>query len=161
MKYGEDTFRDFYYSTYDVLYKYVRRMNGAENLIEDIVQETYCEAYKCREKLYNHPNPVGWLYKTANYIFKNASRRMENNLLSLELIGESDVIPSIRGGYEAVEWQVLMQDILSQKDSELIYKYYMEGYTSVEIAAQLGISEDNVRMKLSRIRKKMKKNLAN
>lgn len=159
MRCREDSFRDLYENTYEALYKYVRRMGGNDNVIEDIVQETYCEAYRCREKLCEHPNPSGWLYKTANYIFRNSIRRMENRAVSLEMLEDADSMPSVRGGYEIVELQLLMQGALSKEDGKLIQKYYMEGYSGAEIAAQLGISEENVRMKLSRIRRKMREKL--
>lgn len=155
----EDVFRDFYDNTYEALYKYVRRMGGTDNVIEDIVQEAYCEAYRCREKLYEHPNPAGWLYKTANYIFRNSRRQMENSAVSLETLEDSEGMPCVRGDYEIVEWQMLMRWALSEDDSQLIQRYYLEGYSGAEIAAQLGTSEENVRMKLSRIRRKMREKL--
>lgn len=68
-------------------------------------------------------------------------------------------MPCVRGDYEIVEWQMLMRWALSEDDSQLIQRYYLEGYSGAEIAAQLGTSEENVRMKLSRIRRKMREKL--
>ncbi len=152
----EKAFREFYFNTYAALHKYIRKMGVSEIEAEDIAQEAYCKAYGCRDKLRCHPNPTGWLYKTAYYIQRNQSRRMENHTISLELVREADLKSVIRCGYESVEFAILIKEVLSEKDRELIYKYYLEGYKGAEIAMQMGISEENFRVKMSRIRKKMR-----
>lgn len=152
----EETFREFYFNTYAALYKYIRKMGASESEAEDIAQEAYCKACGCRDKLCHHPNPTGWLYKTAYYIQKNQSRRMDNHTISLELVREADLKSVIRCGFESVEFAIMIKEVLSETDRELIYKYYLEGYKGAEIAMQLGISEENFRVKMSRIRKKMR-----
>lgn len=159
MQGSEKKFREFYYGTYDAFYKYVRRMAGRESVAEDIVQESYCEAYTCWDTLTEHPKPVGWLYKTAAYIACNMRRRKENQAVPLETVFEREGSLCAADVYEAVEVEIMLQNLLSEKEWELLYKYHIEGYSGADIAMQLGISEENVRMRISRIRKKLREKL--
>lgn len=159
MQSRKKTFREFYYETYDALYRYVRRMAGLENMTEDIVQESYCAAYACWDKLAAHPNPVGWLYKTANYIANNIRRRKEHHVVSLEMVRGTERALRVHDAYNMVEFELLLQNLLPQQESDLLYRYYVEGYSGADIAVQLGISEENVRARLSRIRRKLRDKL--
>ncbi|MBD5535591.1 MAG: sigma-70 family RNA polymerase sigma factor [Lachnospiraceae bacterium] len=159
MQCSENFFCEFYYDTYDAFYRYVKRITRRESVAEDIAQESYCTAYICRDMLMKHPNPAGWLYKTAVYIAGNMRRRKENQALALEAVQETEAVMRVADAYEAVEVEIMMQNVLSQKEWELLHKYYIEGYSGADIAGQLGITEENVRMRLSRTRKKLREKL--
>lgn len=159
MYYGKESFQKFYYETYDELVKYVKRMGGLEHLAEDIVQESYYTAYREWKELSMHPNQKGWLYITANYISKNLRRRMENQNLSLEALEESVPQRYAASDFETVEWNLTLQKKFPEKESRLICRYYLEGRSTAEIAEELGISNDYVRVKLSRLRKKLREEL--
>ena len=152
-------FGEFYDATHSALYRYAKGRMGTDNMIEDILQETYYEAYKSREKLKSHPNPVGWLYKTANFIVHNQQRRKDTQVISLELLAETADNLCTYGGYELIEWKLMVQEMLSETESKLIYLYYYERRSSAEIAALYGITRENVRVKLCRIRRKMKEKM--
>ena len=51
MQCSEKFFCEFYYDTYDAFYRYVKRITGRESMAEDVVQESYCIAYVCRDML--------------------------------------------------------------------------------------------------------------
>lgn len=159
MQGSEKKFREFYYGTYDAFYRYVKRMAGRESVTEDIVQESYCAAYRCWDMLTEHPKPVGWLYKTAAYIIRNMRRRKESQVLSLEAVQEAEESMRTADVYESVEVEIMLQNMLPQKEWELLHKYYIEGYSGADIAVQMGISEENIRMRLSRTRKKLREKL--
>lgn len=116
MHYGKDGFQKFYYDTYDELVQYARRMEGMEYMAEDIVQESYCTAYKKWKELSVHPNQKGWLYITANYICRNLRKRMENQTLSLEELGEATPQYSANSDFERVEWNLTMQEKFPEKE---------------------------------------------
>ena len=79
--------------------------------------------------------------------------------MALEAVQETEAAMRVTDAYEAVEVEIMLQNLLPQKEWELLYKYYIEGYSGADIAGQLGISEENVRMKLSRMRKKLREKL--
>ena len=159
MQGNEKNFREFYYGTYDAFYKYVKKMTGRESVTEDIVQESYCAAYRCWDMLEEHPKPVGWLYKTAAYLISNMRRRKESQVVSLEAVQEAEESMRTADVYESVEMGIMLQNMLPQKEWELLYKYYIEGYSGADIAVQMGMSEENIRMRLSRTRKKLREKL--
>lgn len=129
-------------------------------MAEDIVQESYCAAYMCWDILKAHPNKAGWLYKTAGYIGGNMRRRKDNQAASLEELQEAGAVPlATPDVYGEVELQIVLQKLLPPTEWELLKKYYIEGYGSADIAQQLGISEENVRMRLSRMRRKLRERL--
>lgn len=144
--------------TYGALYGYVRAKMGADTSIEDILQETYFEAYKKREKLKSHPKPVGWLFKTADFMIKNWKRRKDNQIESLEMLSNMPDKLYVYGEYEKIEWKLTLQEILSEKEGELVRLYYQERYSSAEIAVLYGMTEGCVRVRLCRIRRKIKEN---
>ncbi len=159
MQGSEEDFRKFYFGTYEAFYRYVRKMAGRESAAEDIVQESYCMAYACWDMLAGHPKPAGWLYKTAAYVAGNMRRRKENQAVSLEMVRETEKSMGAADMYEAVEIEVVLQNLLPEKEWKLLHKYYVEGYSGADIAIQLGISEENVRMRICRTRKKLRERL--
>ena len=160
MQYKRDGFRDFYFETYRDLYRYVNRMEGMQGQAEDVVQEVYYLAYVKWDKIYHHPKPMAWLYVTANYLVKNLRRLAENRTLSLELLQDADSQLVTEADFGKVEWRLMLHGILSEKDWELLWKYCVEGYQVGELAEQMECSENSIRMRLSRIRRKIKRQLS-
>lgn len=159
MKYGRDGFRDFYFETYRDLYRYVNRMEGMQAAVEDVVQEVYYLAYIKWDNVYQHPKPMAWLYVTANYLVKNLRRLAENRTLSLELMNEEEGILVTEADFGKVEWRMTLHRILSDKDWDILWKYCVEGYGIEELASQMECSENSIRMRISRIRRKIKRQL--
>lgn len=157
---GKDGFREFYRDTYRKLLGYVSRMEEINESPEDMVQDIYCLAFRKWDSLKQHPKPTGWLYITANHIAQNRQRRKENRDVSLEqIMDDSDEKAGVFAAYEAVEWELVSDKLLSEQDRKIFEKYYLKNYGTTEISEELGISEENVRMRLSRIRKKMRNKL--
>lgn len=155
----EKGFGEFYDVTYSALYGYVRGKMGADTSIEDILQETYFEAYKKREKLKSHPKPVGWLFKTADFMIKNWKRRKDNQIVSLEIFSDMSDKLYVCEEYEKIEWRLMLQEILSETERELVRLHYQERYSSAEIAALYGMTEGNIRVRLCRIRRKIREKM--
>lgn len=155
----EKGFGEFYSVTHDALYRYIWGKMGTDVMIEDIMQETYYKAYENREMLESHPNVVGWLFKTANFIVRNQKRKKDNQSVSLEKISETARNLYSYGGYETIEWKMMLEDMLSDKEKELIYLYYQSGYSSAEIARRNGATEGNIRVKLYRVRRKIREQM--
>ena len=81
MKGNREFFEELYRSEYDNIKRYVRRMVTDDNGIEDIVQETFVEAYRKIAYLRTHPNIPGWLRVTAkNKIMKWEEKQKKYSL---------------------------------------------------------------------------------
>lgn len=149
-------FRKFYIETSHFLHRYVKSIEGAEYMADDIMQETYFRAFKYWEKVSQHPNQYGWLCLTSGFVANNMLRRKENKEIPLELLTDAKEEPKYKDVYETVEYLIMLEDNLSGTELDLIVSHYMKGYTTVEIAAMISASEESVRMRLSRARRKMK-----
>lgn len=70
-------------------------------------------------------------------------------------------LQEVPGDHASEQIEMLYQAIhtLSDADKGVIF-LYLEGFTGTEIAAQLGISEVNVRVKLNRIRDKIRQKIS-
>lgn len=155
----KDGFQEFYIKTYERLLQYVSRMRNGNSMAEDVIQETYCLAYKEWEKLQTHEDPMGWLCVTANHVFQNQKRRMENRNVSYEEMEERYVPGYTEADFNSEEWCLTAQEMLNEKDWQLL-ECYIQEYSSAEIAKRMGISEENVRMRISRIRKRLRSGMS-
>ncbi len=148
----KDSFQTFYMQTYNRLYSYLSRMDGVGEAAEDIAQETFCRAYKKWDKLKKYENPMGWLYKTSNHVLWNQRRRKENQNISYEQMTGRETRGYTDSDFNNREWLLTAQKILGEEDWILLEQYIQE-YSVAEIARKLGMTEEYVRVRISRIRK--------
>lgn len=162
MRGEKDDFFKFYLDTYLVALRYVSGMGEIHEIAEDVVQEIYCIAYENWDRLCirDMDSRRGWLFKAANYILYNLHRRKDNTTISIELIGDMTEGMSVCADFESAEWKLVAQKMFSEKDRKLFEQYYILNYGIAEIAGELKTSEESVRMRLSRIRKKMRSKFA-
>lgn len=154
-------FEELYKSEYENIKKYVRRMITDNNSVEDIVQETFFEAYRKKKVLQTHPNVAGWLRITAkNKIMKWEEKQRKYSLdfdFLLDNAAEEE-----RGNvdeYRMVEALSTVRRILSEEDLELLRCYYEYGYTSQEMAKKLGVSETCFKVRILRMKQKIRNSL--
>ena len=150
-------FDRLYLEYYPKLFHYVGGVLDYRNLmlVEDIVHDTFMTAWKKMDELCCHPNPGGWLMNTA----KNKLRARRNKASSKEMGLDDYSIEPIEkeSGYEAAELEMVVEKVLTPHDRGLFYKYFVEGYSVKEMAAQEKMTEGAFKVKMSRIRKKIQK----
>lgn len=156
MRMDED-FMEFYYATYGKLFSYVRRMEGIASMAEDVLQEVYYIAYVSGINFCNHPSPMGWLFKTANYVAQNMKRLLSHEDVSFELLTETQEFAVVSEEYEDVEWKLMLKSVVKDEIDARIISGCILGYSTAEIAGQLAISEENVRIRLYRLRRTMQR----
>lgn len=150
----EGEFSKLYREYQPFLLRYVSAVVRDKTLAEDIVQETFCEMLDQFEKFRNHPNQRGWLVKTAGYKMREISRKMSSN----ELVPlQEDIIQPIKNdiGYEMKELEIVMSEVFDENEREYFLKYYLRGYSVKELAAMEGVSENNMRVRLYRLKEKL------
>lgn len=157
----EKFFRELYDEAYRKLYTFLSRKQTDKDYVEDVIQETFLEAYSKIEFLADHPNQMGWLYITArNKVMKMKSRKKE--ICSLD-DGPIEFLEDTRVGaaeYKDIELSETIRNSVGGKEYEMFRDYYVNGYTYTEIAEKYGINESSVRMRMSRMKKKLKNNIA-
>ena len=127
---------------------------GDLSLADDIAQDAYLKAYMNSEKFNDIPNFNLWIYKIAYNTFLTKKRH------SYRFTDISDVkkMESSLQSDSAFKYETLYKalDRLPPKERSGVLLFYMEGYSSKEIAEILDISDDSVRKNLSRARLHLK-----
>lgn len=139
---------------YEVVKSYVNR-SGYADAAEDITQEVFFIAWKKRTYLKIHNNQMGWLIQTAKYKIKEyervCARRRAERLDDLSLtMGWEEM------AYRLAEWEVLLGGIMKEQEVELFLDHYYHGISVGEIARRKHIKEQNLRMQLQRLKKRVK-----
>lgn len=163
--------RDLTLRSADMLTKYAYRFFGYQlhmrEIAEEAVQDTYLKAVEDIESLMIHPNPIGWLKVSLRNILLNIKREQH-----WKYEGSKDVIrdnPDKRlyavldafdefSSYPRLkELEEVINAILTLDEAETFYDHFLCGLTTEETAILECVSNDTVRGRISRIRKKLRK----
>lgn len=120
---------------------------------KDIVQDTFVQYHISKKEFESEQHIRAWLLRVAINKAKNVNRAFwRRNITPLEDYMES--LP-----FESQESRNLFETVmgLPQKYRIVIHLFYYEDYPVREIAEILGISEGNVKVRLSRGRTLLKK----
>ena len=137
-------------TVYRVCFAYMK--NPADT--EDAVQDTFFQLIKSGPAFESEEHEKAWLIRTASNICKNALRhwwrRREN-------IDDFHDLP----GSEGIKTDEVLQAVmdLPNKYKAVVYLYYYEGYSSVEIAEILKKPQSTVRNYLHDARAILKERL--
>ena len=146
------------------------RKIGDFHIAEDITQEVFLTAYQKLTTL-THPNRFAkWLYVIANnlcvtWLRREASQPQQQSLTSIdpEELAElcySEYIAQQRKETGKESERALIQKLLSklrEADRTVIRLYYLAEMTCEEISKFLGVSQNTIKSRLSRARKRLKK----
>ena len=139
---------------YNKITKFVRYYVHDERIIDDIVQETFIEAYNHIDELVEHPNYKGWLYNTAKYKAKNICVSQQRRDC-LQVANVDKIENAIYDNYEDLFFLELKKK-LRPKDYHIIELKFKYGYTYEEIAKSEQISVGACKMRMNRIIKKLR-----
>jgi len=166
---SEDWLKLLYDRHYDMLYRLAsNRLTigmGHSSDVQDVLQEVFLLAAK--KKICDHPNPEGWLVITTvnvcnNYIQSNARRIRKYNKLVQEqhnanVDSKKRPVNPNTDETDDVDLQLVMEQVLSDEERELLIQHYINGLSLEEISHHLNVSPNALRVRLHRIRKKLKK----
>lgn len=146
-------FDEMYRRTQAEIYKRV----ADKELAKDVLQETYYVAYKKWDILCEHSNPMGWLINTA----KNKIRELNKSLKKIECeVGlDADEYTFTEDGYGKSELDLVITKGLTEEEKNRFHKYFLHGYSISELAQLEKISENNMSVRISRLRSKIAQNI--
>ena len=146
-----------YNAYFEDVYKFVLRGVGNKTAAEDITHDVFCTALNKAEEFMSHPEPKGWLMVTAKNKLRELYRRMKPSAReSLEGVLE----PSAEApGYGGTELELTALAIINEEEWALVKDYYLVGITIRELAEKYGITENNMRVRLHRIRGRMRRGM--
>lgn len=154
---GEDSWlEDLYRAEYARLVIFLRSRVGSLAAAEDLAQDTFHEALRHKQELMAHPNPQGWLLRTAkNKVMHWESERIRylRLFVSMEDTRELPAKPEDSGK----ELLLLIRQGLEPEEYDLFLRLALEGKSHLEVSRELGISVWGCQKRMSRIKAKLEK----
>jgi len=141
-----------------VVYRIAHREVGNHHDAEDIAQESFLKAYR---KLKNLKDPnvfPSWLYAITVNLCKSWWRKQKRQMETIEL-SKAPLEPVACQYYAQKEQKAALWDVvntLAEKDRDIMTMFYREGYSTKEIGEQMGITQNQVLVRLHRARQKLK-----
>lgn len=146
----------------DYLYKSIKQIafNLSDEDIEDIILDTFLVVWTNRDKIKLDSRMKHYLVGITKNVTKNKCRKLKINY-NIEdyenTIEFSEDIQKVAEEKEKNEIIKLELDKMKQKDREIFTLFYYNSMTIKEIANMLNETESNVKTKLHRIRKRLRK----
>jgi len=143
-----DAFGELVKTYRDLILRYIYRLTGDMEKADDLTQDTFLKAYKNLNSIRSEAAFKPWLYRIATRTVHSYWRRA-----NLKKFISFDGVKTTGGTAENIEDKIDVRRALLEvpfKQRECIVLHFMGGFTYREIAANLGISEDAVRMRITR-----------
>ena len=155
-----------------LIHRYVSRLAGDAGIADDLTQETFLRAHQHLDRLKDPGALEAWLYRIATNVCYDRFRSREHRQPAVPL-----PTPDVEGEDAVAEEDALRPDhLLEQREmSDCVLRFLVElppahrqvlllhdlqGYTNPEIAAELGLSLQNVKIRLHRARARLRAVLA-
>jgi RNA polymerase sigma-70 factor (ECF subfamily) len=134
--------------------RYLVAMVRDRSLAEDLLQDTFCDALKARERLDAVGNERAWLYGIARHRALGALRRRRRFQRAVaRLAGTREV--AAESDAELVGLLDLLERELSPELRALVLLRYVHGFQAAELAEMTGLSPETVRQRLARGRTRL------
>lgn len=134
--------------------RFLAQMVGSRALAEDLLQDTFYEAFRCRHQLGGVGNPEAWLFGIARNRALAALRRRRRLRGALDRLVQRPE-PSERDDLELLALRDLLERTLEPEDRALLILRYMHDFEATELAAMTGRSPEAIRQRLSRARARL------
>jgi RNA polymerase sigma-70 factor (ECF subfamily) len=134
--------------------RYLAQMVGDRALAEDLLQDTFHDALRARDRLGEVHNPEAWLYGIARHRALAALRRRRRFHRALARL-ERGFRWSIEEEPDVLEVRELLERALRPDERALVILRYLHGFEAPELADMTGRTPDAVRQQLSRARRKL------
>lgn len=134
------------------LWRYVLRLTGDRMRAEDIVQETLLRAWQHPEVVRDtERSPRAWLFTVARHMVIDQSRspRFRSEVGGLDAPGRPE--PAGPDEVDSALDRMLIGEAMMQLSDQhrvVVQRSYYQGWTTAQIAADLGIAEGTVKSRL-------------
>lgn len=155
----KDAFGELYKEYYERIYRYCKVNIYAEDLVQDICQETFIRAWKALPTFKQTPEGTfqAFIFRIARNLIIDLSRRKKEFTLEhyAEIEDEEDFTEQIDKKDELKKVKSALSK-LEDEDRQIIILRYFEEMSHKECAKIIGTKEGALRVRTMRILKKMK-----
>lgn len=161
-KSNPEKFAAIYDKYVDQIYRYVFRRVNDQAIAEDLVSQTFCDGLHHIKSYQFRGYPFSaWLYKIAhNNVLKWYRSNSRYQKVNLEEVAElKDETVDLRQDMDIKEERIgvkMAMDKLDYEERELLRLKYFEEVSNIELGQIMGITANNVGVKLYRALKKLK-----
>jgi RNA polymerase sigma-70 factor (ECF subfamily) len=141
---------------YPAIYRYLLHLTRQPDVAEDLTQETFLQGWRRLETFQERGSLRSWLYRIAHREFLHLLQRRQAEP-GLHTIAEL-AAPEANARLARVELRDVI-DRLPLEQREVVLLYYLEGYTSTEIARIVEVPVGTVYSRLARAREHLRQEL--
>lgn len=154
-RYDRNAFSELFRIMEKELYLIAKTKIKDNDDISDAIQETILKSYKNIKKLKNNSFFKTWVIKILINECNNIYKKKSKYPISYEEKGIEEYLVTNEEDQD-IEFEILIKDL--DNDEQLILTlYYCSKYTTKEISRITKINENTIKSKMSRARKKLKK----
>ena len=152
--------REHYAFVYGIIIRIVKNSHDAE----EVVQDTFLNAYRGLTQLEEATKFRSWLGEIAQNCGRNWLRKQRDDTVSIDEVSENllQAQDSPDERLTQLEQRELIRRIietLPQKDREIAHAYYLEGASYDELTSTHGLSYNAIAFRLSRAKRQLTKRL--
>lgn len=145
------------------VYNFILKMTGRRDAAEDILQTVFLKYYENMNKIKNPERAPQWIYTVArNEIYQHMRNKYKAAITYIESEDENRSEADLESELERKEISQMVKDEieqLSNEHKEVILLKEISGLSYKEIAQILNITEDLVKSRLFKARKKLSEKL--
>lgn len=138
-----------------ILYDFIKCRILDKSLAQDVLQETLYIAYKKWDQLKEHPNQTGFLIETARYKIQDFNKKTRKLQREIPIEGHEHI--EAKDQYGKVELDIVLENDLDKEDKKRFSRYFVRGYKIPEMAKLENTSENNMSVRINRLRGKVAK----
>ena len=131
------------------------RSLGDRSLAEEVVQQTFVQAWRAASRFDDSKDPAPWLYAIARRAAVDAYRRERRHRLDRD--EEAEIValpPSFEGLWEAWEVRSALEK-LTEDERSVIEATHYRGFTHEEAADELGVPVGTIKSRSHRAHKRL------
>lgn len=138
-----------------ILYDFIKCRILDKSLAQDVLQETLYIAYKKWDQLKEHPNQTGFLIETARYKIQDFNKKTRKLQREIPIEGHEHI--EAKDQYGKVELDIVLENNLDKEDKKRFSRYFVRGFKIPEMAKLENTSENNMSVRINRLRGKVAK----
>ena len=155
---NEKDYEMLYESKKNELQVYVRR-HVDPAVQEELVQEVFSILWGKRDTVAMDDHIMMWVYKTIKNLAANYRRRAERKIEFADYV-EIEKCAKMEPEYGMIECRMLLEEYMSAEDGEAFLEHYAYGTPLSCIAKRKNVSENALRGRLNRYKKKIESDVA-